>query len=127
MSITAVVEKGLIKLPKDVPWASGTVVRIEPVDEQPPTLLETLKDFDGMAGGLPDDLSINLDYYLHGHAHKQQPRRGRWIAADNGAPELTGQEASAYADKLLELAGETRHLPPDLSTNHDHYLHGLPK
>lgn len=34
MSITAVVEDGLIKLPKDVPWESGTVVRIEPVEEQ---------------------------------------------------------------------------------------------
>ena len=33
MSITAVVEKGLIKLPKNVPWASGTVVRIEPVEK----------------------------------------------------------------------------------------------
>ena len=127
MSITAVIEKGLIKLPKDVPWASGTVVRIEPVDEQTPTLFETLKDFDGMAGDLPDDLSINLDYYLHSHAHKQQPRHGRWIPADKGTPELTGQEAAAYADKLLELASETRHLPSDLSANHDHYLHGLPK
>ncbi len=46
MSITAVIEKGLIKLPKDVPWASGTVVRIEPVDEQTPTL-GTAQDFDG--------------------------------------------------------------------------------
>jgi hypothetical protein len=33
MSITAVIEKGIIKLPKDVPWAFGTVVRIEPVDD----------------------------------------------------------------------------------------------
>ena len=61
MSITAVVEKGLIKLPKDVPWASGTVVRIEAVEEQPPTLWETLKDFDGMAEDLPADLAANLD------------------------------------------------------------------
>ena len=53
MSITAVIEKGIIKLPKDVAWASGTVVRIEPVEEQPPTLLVTLKDFDGMANDLP--------------------------------------------------------------------------
>ena len=68
MSITAVIEKGMIKLPSDVPWASGTVVRIEPVDEQTPTLFETLKDFDGMAGDLPADLAANLDHYVHGHS-----------------------------------------------------------
>jgi hypothetical protein len=67
MSITAVVEKGMIKIPKDVTWASGTVVRIEPMDEQPPTLWETLKDFDGMADDLPPDLAANLDHYVHGH------------------------------------------------------------
>jgi hypothetical protein len=64
MSITAVIEKGMIKLPSDVPWASGTVVRIEPVDEQTPTLFESLKDFDGM----PADLAANLDHYVHGHS-----------------------------------------------------------
>ena len=61
MSITAVVEEGMIKLPSNVLWASGTVVRIEPVEEQAPTLFETLKDFDGMAGDLPADLAANLD------------------------------------------------------------------
>ncbi|MEI7733796.1 MAG: hypothetical protein WCO56_29800 [Verrucomicrobiota bacterium] len=68
MSITAVIEKGIIKLPGDVPWASGTVVRIEPVDEQTPTLWDTLKDFDGMAGDLPVALAANLDRYVHGHS-----------------------------------------------------------
>lgn len=68
MSITAVVEKGVIKLPKDVVWASGTIVRIEPVEQQSPTLLETLQDFDGMAGDLPADLAANLDHYIHGHS-----------------------------------------------------------
>jgi hypothetical protein len=67
MSITAVIEKGLIKLPKDIPWESGTVVRIERVDEQSPTLLDTLKEFDGMADDLPADLAANLDHYVHGH------------------------------------------------------------
>jgi hypothetical protein len=68
MSITAVIEKGTIKLPADVPWKSGTVVRIEAVDEQLPTLFETLKEFDGMADDLPADLSNNLDHYVHGHS-----------------------------------------------------------
>jgi len=70
MSITGVVEKGLIKLPKDVPWATGTVVRIEPVEEQTATLWEALKDFDGMAEDLPADLATNLDHYVHGHPRK---------------------------------------------------------
>jgi len=65
MSITAVFENGLIKLPKDVPWKSGTVVRIEPVEEQSPTLLDAFKEFDGMADDLPADLSSNLDHYVH--------------------------------------------------------------
>ena len=68
MSITGVVEKGVIRLPKDIPWASGTVVRIEPVEEQAPTLFEALRDFDGIADDLPSDLASHLDHYLHGHS-----------------------------------------------------------
>ena len=67
MSITATIQDGKITLPKDVPWPSGTVVRIEPVEEQLPTLLEALKDFDGIAGDMPTDLAANLDHYVHGH------------------------------------------------------------
>ncbi len=67
MSIIATIEAGKITLPKDVPWPSGTVVRIEPVEEQPPTLLETLKDFDSIAGDMPADLAANLHHYVHGH------------------------------------------------------------
>jgi predicted DNA-binding antitoxin AbrB/MazE fold protein len=68
MSITAVIENGTIKLPKNVRWKSGTVVRIEPVDEQAPALLDALKEFDGMADDLPADLAANLDHYVHGHS-----------------------------------------------------------
>ncbi|MGA3170575.1 MAG: hypothetical protein ABSE62_06135 [Chthoniobacteraceae bacterium] len=68
MKITAVVEKGSIKLPNDVLWESGTVVRIEPVEEQLPTLFEILEEFDGMADDLPADLAANLDHYVHGHS-----------------------------------------------------------
>ena len=57
MSITAVIEKGMIQLPKDIPWASGTVVRIEPVNEPAPSLLDAFKEFDGMADDLPADLN----------------------------------------------------------------------
>lgn len=67
MGITATVEDGIIVIPKDIHWPSGTLVRIEPMEEQPPTLWDTLKDFDGMAGDLPADLADNLDHYVHGH------------------------------------------------------------
>ena len=68
MSITATVEAGKIVLPANVAWPTGTVVRIEPVPDQPPTLWETLKDFDGMANDLPANLAANLDHYVHGHS-----------------------------------------------------------
>jgi hypothetical protein len=61
VKISAVVEKGSIKLPKDISWESGTVVSIEPVGEQLPPLSEMLKEFDGMADDLPADLAANLD------------------------------------------------------------------
>ena len=67
MSITAKVEAGKIVLPPDVHWPSGTVVRVERVEEQSLTLLEMLKDFDGMAEDLPADLASQLDHYVHGH------------------------------------------------------------
>lgn len=69
MSITAIIEKGVIKLPADIPWASGTVVRIEPLEEPLPALIDIFKEFDGMAGDLPGDLAANLDHYVHGHSH----------------------------------------------------------
>lgn len=68
MSITAVIEQGLIKLPKDVPWKSGTVVRIEPVEDATTTLFDALKEFDGMVKDAPTDLAANLDHYVHGHS-----------------------------------------------------------
>ena len=67
MSITTTVEAGKIVLPPEFHWPSGTVVRVEPVESQPPTLWEMLKDFDGMAGDLPADLAVNIDRYVHGH------------------------------------------------------------
>lgn len=70
MSITATVEAGKILLPPDVHWPTGTVVRVEPVEQEPPALSEMMKEFDGMATDLPSDLAANLDHYIHGH-----PRR----------------------------------------------------
>jgi hypothetical protein len=67
MSFTGTVKDGVVILPPNVPWPSGTIVRVEPVEEQSPTLWETLKDFDGMAEDLPPDLASQLDHYVHGH------------------------------------------------------------
>lgn len=70
MSVTGKVKNGVVELPPDVGWPSGTVVRVEPLEEQPPVLWDLLKDFDGMADDLPPDLASELDHYVHGH-----PRR----------------------------------------------------
>ena len=65
MSITAVIEKGIIKIPGDVPWASGTVVRIEPVDEPSanPTangsLADCVANLAGIGRGNCSDLSTS--------------------------------------------------------------------
>jgi hypothetical protein len=63
-AITSTVEEGKIILPPDIDWPSGTIVRIEPVDED--TLWNTLKQYTGVAEDLPKDLAVNHDHYLHG-------------------------------------------------------------
>jgi hypothetical protein len=70
MTITATVQSGKIILPPEVDWPTGSVVRVELVEEPLPTLYEILKDFDGMASDMPPDLAANLDHYLHGHDRK---------------------------------------------------------
>ena len=40
---------------------------LEALEEPPPTLLETLQEFDGVANDLPADLAANVDHYVHGH------------------------------------------------------------
>ncbi len=68
MSITGTIEEGKVIAQGEIPWPSGTVVRIEAAPDETPSLWETLKDFDGMARDLPEDLAANLDHYVHGHA-----------------------------------------------------------
>ena len=65
---TSKVEAGKILLPLNIDWPSGTIVRVEAMDDDTPTLWESLKDFDGMADDLPNDLAANLDHYVHGHS-----------------------------------------------------------
>jgi hypothetical protein len=134
MAYIGKVSKGAVKLPPGVDLPDGTAVElILPEPAKPATvssekafiLHETALAFP-TARDLPDDLATNHDYYLHG-GNKQQPRLGRWISVSQPTPELTRRQAAEFTDKLLEFAAETSNLPPDLSANHDHYLHGLPK
>ena len=123
-----------MKLPPGVDLPDGTAVELilpepaksAPVSSEEAFILREMALAYSTARDLPDDLAINHDYYLHG-GNKQQPRLGRWISASKPTPELTGRQAAEFTDKLLELAAETSNLPSDLSANHDHYLHGLPK
>jgi hypothetical protein len=130
MSFTGTVKDGVVVLPAGLELPEGLEVQLTVPDSALPektfVLHETAMPFPTV-GGLPDDLAINHDYYLHGHQHKQQPRGGRWIPTDKAMPELTPEEAAGFTEKLLALAAETENLPADLSANHDHYLHGLPK
>jgi hypothetical protein len=67
MSITTTVEAGKIVLPPGVDWPDGTVVRIETVEEEVPTLGETMKDFVGKGPEGITDMAANHNHYLHGH------------------------------------------------------------
>ncbi|HEY3874719.1 MAG TPA: hypothetical protein VGM92_04540 [Candidatus Kapabacteria bacterium] len=68
--VTAKFEEGHVVLPPDVDWPNGTILRVEPVQEEMPTLAELFKDFIGIADDLPPDLAMNHDHYLHGHPKK---------------------------------------------------------
>lgn len=129
MSVTGKIRNGVVELPPDAHFEEGQRVEIRPAPIPPEEafiLCETAPAL-ATARNLPDDLAVNLDYYIHGHDHKQQPRRGRWIPATRPMPEMSAQEAADCTDRLLGFAAETEGLPPDLAANHDHYLHGLPK
>src|SRR5579859_7715194 len=129
MRVTGTIKNGKVVLPPDAHFEEGQRVEITsaPVSPEEAFILRETAYSLPAVQDLPDDLSVNLDYYLHGHDHKQQPRHGRWIPGDKHTPELTQQQAADITHKLLGLASETRNLPPDLSANHNHYLHGLPK
>jgi hypothetical protein len=71
MSITTTVEAGQIVLPPGVDWPDGTVVRIEEVSkDEPKSLRELMRDFEGIATDLPFDFAAQHDHYIHGHPKK---------------------------------------------------------
>jgi hypothetical protein len=128
MSVIGIVRNGVVEFPPDSYLKEGQHVEIVPTPmatEEAFVLRETATSSVAITE-LPDDMAVNHDYYLHGQG-KQQPRRGRWIRAEGKVSEMSESEVAEFTGKLLALAAETRNLPPDLSTNHDHYLHGLPK
>ncbi len=67
MSITTTVVEGKIVLPPGVDWPNGTVVRIEPVEEEVTPLWETMKEFVGKGPEAITDMAANHNHYLHGH------------------------------------------------------------
>ena len=127
ISYAGKVTNGVVVLPRGVKLNEGQEVEVIPRTASPEeAFLHDAVEACRPPSGLPDDLAANHDYYLHGLS-KQQPRRGRWIPADHATSEMTEQECADSTARLLRLAAETRNLPPDLSENHNHYLHGLPK
>jgi len=39
----------------------------------------------------------------------------------------TGEEGPTLYERLKDIVGKAKGLPPDAAINHDHYLYGLPK
>jgi hypothetical protein len=87
MSVIGKVANGIVVLPPGAAFPDGAEVKVE---VSPPSagdpfvaaLQGIIKPRSaGSAGrddfGLPDDLAVNHDYYIHGHPHKQQPRANR--------------------------------------------------
>src|SRR5947207_3023876 len=138
MSVTGRVTNGVVVLPPGTAFPEGAEVKVEPLNggtaDDPfvaavERIVKQRGDREAKSGiaSLPDDLAVNHDYYLHGHSRKAEPRSGRWIAPVELVRELSEQQAADDAKQLASMVAETSGLPADLSTNHDHYLHGLPK
>ena len=128
MSFVGKVQNGVVVLPPNAHLQEGDRVEVTLAAASPEAEF-FLHEPAGAAptiNVLPDDLAANHDYYLHGLS-KQEPRRGRWIPFKESVRELTEKETDDFAAQLQRFAAETRGLPPDLATNHNHYLHGLPK
>lgn len=70
MSITAIVENDIIKLPDGVHLPDGTKVHIEPELPVRRSIADRYAKLAGIANDVPTDLARNLDHYIHGHARK---------------------------------------------------------
>ena len=128
MIFKGIVINGVVVMPPGAKLPDGSTVEISPADVagKDDAFSELISQI-AKPQDLPDDFAANHDYYLHGHNHNQQPRPGRWISATQLSTELTEQQTADEASELATLAAQTVGLAPDLATNHNHYLHGLPK
>lgn len=53
--------------------------------------------------------------------------KARKAAARKTKPAKAKSRPRSLADRLRNVIGKAKHLPPDASINHDHYLYGVPK
>ena len=71
MTCTVKVANGTIKLPPGVKVPDGTEVRLViPDSPAQDSFAERYASYIGVADDLPEDLSKNLDHYIHGHEKK---------------------------------------------------------
>jgi hypothetical protein len=70
MSITAIVENDMIKLPPSAYVPNGTKARVVFESEMSETFAARYADLIGITDPLPEDLAENHDHYLH------HPKRG---------------------------------------------------
>jgi hypothetical protein len=84
MTVEGHIENGQIVLNQEIPLPEGMKVRVEFVSKETPqestkeadsedlpSLYERMKSVAGKAKGLPTDLAINHDHYLHGQPKRQ--------------------------------------------------------
>ena len=84
MTVEGHIENGQIVLNQEISLPEGMKVRVELVALEPsqtatqeeaaeelPSLYERMKSVVGKAKGLPTDLAINHDHYLHGQPKRQ--------------------------------------------------------
>jgi len=71
------IQNGTVVPEVEFPWPDGTPVVVDVLSDRSgthprdvPTLYEQLKDFVGIADGLPADLAEHHDHYLHGRPKK---------------------------------------------------------
>ena len=79
MTLEGHIQDGCVVLTTPIPLPNGTKVTVSvhsdrdqtASESELPTLYERLKSVAGKAKGLPADLAINHDHYLHGQPKRQ--------------------------------------------------------
>jgi len=74
MTYHGIVKNGVVVLNDNQTLPEGTVVDVWPtaIDATSSTLGERMQSLAGLADGLPEDMAINHDHYLHGRPKKQR-------------------------------------------------------